>query len=201
MTATPLSWPTGWKRATTYRSARFRTGSSFAVTIAEGTRRVNLALDRLGCVGTPIISSNLSLKSNGLPYSNQTEPKDAGVAVYWQTHEGETHKVMAIDQYDRIADNLAAIAATLESMRLIERHGGAQILNRAFTGFQALADFSWRTVLGVSETDTYQTAQQRFRQLARQLHPDVSGRADTEQEMAQISEAWAAAQKFYGQSR
>jgi hypothetical protein len=38
----------------------------------------------------------------------------------------------------RAADNLAAIAATLEAMRAIDRHGGATILNRAFTGFTAL---------------------------------------------------------------
>ena len=38
---------------------------------------------------------------------------------------------MAIDAYTRTADNLAAVAATLEAMRAIERHGGAQILERA----------------------------------------------------------------------
>ncbi|KVD37855.1 hypothetical protein WJ41_22830 [Burkholderia ubonensis] len=62
----------------------------------------------------------------------------AGVAVYWETRAG-ARRVMAIDQYTRVADNLAAVAATLDAMRAIERHGGARILERAFTGFAALA--------------------------------------------------------------
>jgi len=45
---------------------------------------------------------------------------------------------MAIDIYDTVAGNLAAVAATLDAMRAIERHGGAQILKRAFQGFKAL---------------------------------------------------------------
>ncbi|SDQ25048.1 hypothetical protein SAMN05443026_0089 [Burkholderia orbicola] len=35
---------------------------------------------------------------------------------------------MAIDQSARIADNLAAVAATRDAMRGIERRGGARIL-------------------------------------------------------------------------
>jgi hypothetical protein len=60
---------------------------------------------------------------------------------------------MAIDQYDRVEHNLAAIAATLDAMRAIKRHGGAEILDRAFTGFTALpapmaGGKPWRQVLG-----------------------------------------------------
>lgn len=60
---------------------------------------------------------------------------------------------MAIDQYYRVEENLAAIAATLDAMRAIERHGGAQILDRASTGFAALqapmaVARSWREMFG-----------------------------------------------------
>jgi hypothetical protein len=51
--------------------------------------------------------------------------------------EGES-QCMAIDIYTRIADNLAAVAATIDAMRAIERHGGAQILKRAWMGLKAL---------------------------------------------------------------
>lgn len=61
---------------------------------------------------------------DGFPRSGQSEPSDGGVAVYWLTSTGET-KCIAIDRYDRVADNLAAVAATLDAMRAIERHGGA----------------------------------------------------------------------------
>ena len=77
--------------------------------------------------GDSIISTNLKLRLDGLPRSDQKEPDDPGVAVYWQ-RLSKPKKVMAIDLYDRIADNLAAIGATLNAMRAIERHGGALIL-------------------------------------------------------------------------
>lgn len=84
-----------------------------------------------------LVSSNLKLNMSGLPRSDQGEPTDPGVAVYWVTRKGE-RRVMAIDIYNRVADNIAAVARTLEYMRGIERHGGASIQERAFTGFTAL---------------------------------------------------------------
>jgi hypothetical protein len=93
-----------------------------------------------------------ALRNDGLPLSKQREPEDPGVAVYWKT-DGKS-LVIAADCYTKIADNLAAVAATLDAMRAIERHGGAAILERAFTGFTALpapmtGQKPWRDVLGV----------------------------------------------------
>ncbi|WP_249183503.1 hypothetical protein [Burkholderia cenocepacia] len=66
-------------------------------------------------------------------------------------------RVMAIDQYAWIADNLAAVAATRDAMRGIERRGGARILERAFTGFATLAAPGrarhWREVIGMPLTE------------------------------------------------
>jgi hypothetical protein len=62
------------------------------------------------------------------------------VAVYWIKTGRKQMKCMAIDRYGRVADNMAAIAATIEAMRAIERHGSAEILERAFLGFQALPE-------------------------------------------------------------
>ena len=82
---------------------------------------------------------------------------------------------MAIDQYFRVADNLAAIAATLEAMRAIERHGGAEILDRAFTGFTALpAPEQPFHVLGVSATATDEEIETAYRRLAMQHHPTAA---------------------------
>lgn len=90
---------------------------------------------------------------------------------------------MEHDQYWRAADNLAAIAATLEAMRAIERHGGAEILNRAFTGFAALperASSTWRAALGFHDNQvvTLDEAESRFRDLAKTLHSDQGGNDD-----------------------
>ncbi|MGN5479481.1 hypothetical protein ACTMU2_29065 [Cupriavidus basilensis] len=104
-----------------------------ALTVSDGVNRVLDELGRLGArPGSIIISTNVAVRLDGLPRSGQREPADPGAAVYWQDRSGAP-RVMAIDQYRSVADNLAAIAATLEAMRAIERHGGAQILERAFT--------------------------------------------------------------------
>jgi hypothetical protein len=137
ITASPLTWPVGWKRtpADQRREARFGKArqnhgnghyvGARSLTIAEATQRVLDELTRMGLVRDDIVvSSNLKLRLDGLPRSDQREPDDPGVAVYWQEPVGPP-KVMAIDQYERVADNLAAIAATLDAMRAIERHGGA----------------------------------------------------------------------------
>ena len=104
---------------------------------------------------------------------------------------------MAIDRYDTVAGNLGAIAATLEAMRAIERHGGAEILDRAFTGFVALAApaRSWRDVLDVPAQGpvAYQLARARshYRASVSANHPDRGGDVD---KMAALNAAWEAAQ-------
>src|SRR6185437_2928884 len=103
------------------------------------------------------------------PRSDRT-PSDPGVAVYWR--EGKNTRCMAIDRYSRVPDNLAAIAATLDAMRAIERHGGAEILDRAFTGFVALpAPEQWFTILGVSANATAEEIKLAHRRLIA-AHPE-----------------------------
>lgn len=157
----PLSWPEGWKRAKLRMSAKFsrREDQKYGaqgqplyrekkdLSVADSVKRVLGELQRMGIRDwNIIISSNVPLRLDGLPRSDK-EPFDPGAAVYWKKKDADAMRCMAIDQYTRVADNLAAIAATLEAMRAIERHGGAQILERAFLGFAALpekASQSWR---------------------------------------------------------
>jgi hypothetical protein len=111
------------------------------------------------------------------------------VAVYWQKPKSPM-RVMAIDTYERVADNLGAIAATLEAMRAIDRHGGAVILDRAFQGFTALpapgSKRHWWEVLGVEPAASIDEINAAFRSKARDLHPDRGG-AHTQ--MAELSAA------------
>ncbi len=199
-TSYPLAWPAGWKRT----HPHFRQRSNFsknrnALSVAEGTKRV---LDELRRFGVPdyqvILSTNIQVRLDGLPYSNQKEPQDPGVAVYWKRSGKD--QVMATDTYDRVADNLAAIAASLDAMRAIERHGGAQILDRAFLGFTALPEpKNWRNVLEMPlDIPTHKTvadvALDQYRDLARKHHPDRGG--DPEK-MAEINRAWSDAQREF----
>lgn len=196
-TAYPLDWPSGWKR-TTYRTrAKFlgKPGRAIdgvaggwspaeRVTLSQGMDRLNAAVRRLG--GDDIvISTNLRLNVNGTPNRSQAMPSDPGAAVYWT--QGKNQRCMAIDTYDRLPDNLAAIAATLDAMRAIERYGGALILDRAFQGFTALpAPEQPFQVLGVGADASREEIERAFRLLASKHHPDRGGDEHT---MARINAA------------
>jgi hypothetical protein len=145
------------------------------LTIADGTSRVLKVLEQMGYNRSVVISSNLMLRNDGLPRSGQRAPDDPGVAVYWGN--GPQARCIAVDQYDRVADNLAAIAATLEAMRAIERHGGAAILERAFTGFVALpAPTAWWQTLGLKTPNpSRQEIEDAHRSLIMKHHPDRGG--------------------------
>ncbi|HSD16831.1 MAG TPA: DnaJ domain-containing protein [Thermomonas sp.] len=192
--AYPLQWPAGWKRIPAHMRARARfvkkerkyhaSGGSYSqdreLTIADGVDRVRAELTRMGVHDDDlVINSNLQLRLDGFPKSGQREPDDPGIVVYWLDC-GET-RCMAIDRYDRVADNLAAVAATLDAMRAIERHGGAEILNRAFTGFTALPSSaeSWWGVLGVEANARPAEIEAAYRRRRSETHPDRGGSADT----------------------
>lgn len=103
---------------------------------------------------------------------------------------------MAIDRYTKVADNLAAIAATLEAFRAIERHGGAEIIERAFLGFTALpAPKPWREVLNMVGSSNLALAKKHYQELAMIHHPDQGGNAEA---MAEINRAWSDAQRELG---
>ena len=197
--AYPLQWPTGWRRAGVRKEARFSTKgwskTSRELSVADGCERVLRELDRMGYTRNDVvISTNVALRLDGLPRSDQRAPSDPGAAVYWRTRKGE-NKVMAINIYDRVPDNLAAIAATLEAMRAIERHGGAMILERAFTGFTALpapsAQREWCEVLGVERTARREEVKAAYRALASKHHPDKRG--GSHEKMAELNVAQEAA--------
>jgi hypothetical protein len=208
--AYPLQWPVGWKRTPPADRtwARFKKAGRYAgygdqkryvsqrdLTIAEGRKRVLEQLARMGLTRDDVvISANLVLRMDGEPRSDQKAPADPGVAVYWQEASG-ARRVMAIDQYTLVQDNLAAIAATLDAMRAIERHGGAMILERAFTGFAALpapgAKREWWEVLGIDRSATVEAIRGAYRVLASKHHPDKPG--GSHEKMAELNAAQEAA--------
>ena len=188
----PLQWPEGWKRTPSYqrKTATFsRQGK--ALTVFDGVQRVLDELQRLGVhQDDVIVSTNLQTRLDGLPRSNQGRPGDPGVCVYWKPAKSPM-RCMAVDRYDEVQDNLAAVAATLEAMRSIERHGGAAILDRAFTGFAALpapvgGKRDWWTVLELPSTASQAEIREAFNRLAREHHPDRGG---SDERMAEIIRA------------
>ena len=130
----PLSWPAGWKRT----PARERQRAEFArvvkawdVTIGKAVRkgerpltvydailRLTAELHRLDAE-EEILSTNVQVRLDGLPRSNQ--PADPGAAVYFILK----HKPLALacDRWTRVADNVAAIAQHIDALRRIDRYG------------------------------------------------------------------------------
>lgn len=204
----PLCWPANWKRTQTRIGAQFgKTNSGYdagtrkytgksRLSISDAIDRIADELRRFGVKAeTVIISTNLPLNIYGAPRGDRGEPSDPGAAVYW-TQKGKS-QCMAIDRYTRVADNLAAIAATLDALRAIERHGGGSILDRAFIGFAALPASikrPWRDVFSITEHEhlNADALKTRYRALARQFHSDHGG---SDEKMAELNAAYEEAQR------
>lgn len=217
----PLAWPAGWKRTTygqrrrakfsriksTYRpSSRpgergYTSKQSERLTIGDGTARLSGEMRRMGVRnGDWLISSNVSVRLDGLPYANAAQPPDPGVAVYFRLGSKREPRVLACDVWDRVADNLAAIAGHVEALRAIDRYG-VGTLEQAFAGYAAIPQKTggadWRTELGFSAgaSVAVEDIEAVFKVLARARHPDSGG---THEAMARLNEARAAAQKEIG---
>jgi len=217
--AYPLAWPVGWRRTPPYRRRRaqfrktrpvYRDGqlayhTKDDISVADAVERVRTELGRMGISDDwMVISTNLELRLDGLPRSGQRMPADPGAAVYWVDRAVSTtaQRCMAVDMYDRVEHNLAAIAATLEAMRAIERHGGAEILNRAFTGFTALpppmaAQRPWREVFGYTPEASPDEARVKlaYRVARSKAHPDKGG---TQEAFLAVEAAYQAAARELG---
>jgi len=184
----PLSWPIGWKRTA------FQSRSQFGAHSIFGTvNNLHAEVRRMG--GREIIiSTNLRVRQDGIPYSNQRQPDDPGVAVYFTWKQKPI--VFACDRWKTVEENLWAIVKHLESLRGQERWGVGS-LDQAFAGYAALpaagqtSGESWWTVLGVPMNSTIDVAQEAFRALAKQHHPDRNG--DPAQ-FLRITKAWNQAQ-------
>lgn len=196
----PLTWPEGWPRTVAHarQYGKFNkkvmkrfSGSDHSyqqtenLSLADAVNRATTQLSRLGIdFDDFIISTNVVTRLDGLPKSGQRKPEDPGVAVYWQDDLGRK-LVIAIDLYTTVADNLAAIAATIEALRGIERWGGAQIIERAFTGFDALPSpdvitpaRAWWDELGVDRDAPEHEIEHRYKIRRKETHTDHGGDDD-----------------------
>jgi len=173
----PLCWPDGWPRTNNSKI----THSSFRVTQDSAQNNLLAELKRLGAKEI-IISTNIRLRNDGLPYASQRPPEDKGVAIYFKYKKREM--VFACDKYTIVGDNIHAIGKTIEALRGIERWGASDMLERAFTGFEALPSpdnaggARWQDVLQVGNTYTLDEVERNFKLLAKEHHPDNDGNAD-----------------------
>ena len=177
--AYPLQWPQGFKRTSYPSISRFQT--SFTKSRDNIMKNILLMGGKL-----PIISTNIPLRRDGLPYSGMAQPKDCGAAVYftWKNQQ----RVVACDKWHKVDDNLHAIELALESMRGLERWGVSEIMDRAFAGFTALPppeseNKNWWQVLEVSKTADLDFIEDQYKRLAKKNHPDLGGSPEKMQKL------------------
>lgn len=168
--AFPLHWPEGRPRNGKPKRSRFST------TFAQSRTFLLNELARLGA-RYPTISTNVNLRRDGLPYANQPEPTDRGVAVYFELNGKPV--CIECDRWDKVGCNIHAIGKSVEAMRGLDRWGCSDILNRTFDGFKLLPPSSskkqWQEILGVSHNASKEEVVKSYRDLVKKHHPDVKG--------------------------
>jgi len=144
-------------------------------------------IDRLGGTGA-ILSTNIPLRNDGLPYANWKEPDDPGVAVYFDY--GKKKMCFACDQYYYVRQNIRAIGKTIEALRGIERWGASDMMEKAFLGFIQIEDNTrhWTDVLGLTSLATIDDVEASFKRLAKKHHPDIGGSQEQFQELTRARE-------------
>lgn len=168
----PLQYPIQKKRTLLHEReyARFRT--TFAKTRDSLLNEIRLLGGKY-----PIISSNLMLKRDGIPYANQQEPEDSGVAVYFELFGKQ--QCIPCDKWKKVVNNITAIEKTINALRGIERWGGKDMVEASFQGFLALP--SPDQINKISNIQYFadcineEEKTQRYKILIKKLHPDVGG--------------------------
>jgi len=194
----PLTWPFGWARSTSRNRSEFG-NHSIADCIDEIIRQLNLLR-----ASEIVISTNLKVRGDGLPYSTQRQPDDPGVAVYFKLRRFVAarvvydDRVLACDKWGKVEDNLWAVAKHIDALRGQQRWGVGNV-EQAFAGYQALPPAAgpepWWTVLGIERGAGLAEIRVAYRAKVKEAHPDAGGNADA---FNRVQQAYEAAMKEMG---
>lgn len=194
--AFPLQWPSAWPRTPEYKRDRGNLNKMPAGKIrVDLTRELNL----LGATNV-VISSNVAVRRDGIPYANQKAPDDPGVILYF-TRNG-TEVCIPCDRWSKVDANLRAIGKTVEAIRGIERWGAGDLVDAAFNGITNKAlpanvivtpyqARPWYEVLEVSPNASPEVIRAAYRQQLLKHHPDQGGERRAFEE---IQKAWQESQ-------
>lgn len=188
--AFPLAWPLGRKRT----APHIRSWSNFKTSFAKARDECLGEIRRLGGRQS-VISTNIPLRRDGLPYADQRQLDDPGVAVYFTRKDKQM--CFACDRWAKVEDNMHAVSLTISALRGIERWGTGDMMEAAFTGFTALpapeqVTAHWRDVLLAHGVKTRTEVEAKYLVARSIAHPDKGGSAH---EFQQVERAWEDAQK------
>lgn len=176
--AYPVAWPAGRPKEGGRKQAQWKSGGA-KLDFDQAVRRLREQVNAITRGGQPwrvleqTLSTNFELRVDGRPRRDRGRPIDQAVAFYFE-FDDQPH-VLACDRFDRLEDNIAAIAAHIEALRGQERWGVAD-MKQAFAGHVALpAPEQWWQTLGVGMQATRAEIEQAYRAKARTAHPDAGG--------------------------
>lgn len=193
-TSFPLSWPENWPRTVGHqrRDSPFKRPVAFAArghSMDECRRALARELNLLGA-RKEVLSTNVQLRLDGLPYSNRAQPDDPGAAVYFDLKNKPVS--LACDKWRRVEDNIWAIIKHIESIRGQARWGVGNV-EQAFRGYMALpapgqtSGANWWQTLGVAINATPGQVREAYLQLVKKHHPDRQGDPEL---FRRVQEAW-----------
>jgi hypothetical protein len=127
--------------------------------------------------------------------------EDPGVALYFALRGRQM--VMARDAYNTVMDNLCSIGLALAHLRGLERHGGASMMERAFTGFAALPPQEaqrqpWREVMRLQQVDAMGFDKPALLSVVEATYRRLAKSADTTEAMVALNLAVEDARREIG---
>lgn len=165
----PLQWKPHIEKTKNRKKSQFKSKSASFASI-ELVKQLRL----MGAKNCVITSNMILTKDKSRFMSMQPNIEDTGVSVFFEL-KGQS-KVMQIDLYDKVEDNMWAIYKSVEALRGLNRWGGAQIMDGMFTGFNALPSpdqVTNNSIAYFSDCHSKEQARERYLRLAKELHPDL----------------------------
>ena len=156
----------------------------------EASDTLTAELRKLGASAV-VLSTNVELRLDGLPYSGRKAPADCGAVCYFTLRGRKV--AMPCDRWNRVEDNVYAIAKHIEAMRGQERWG-VGTSDQAFGGYAAIpaqcgtSGEGWWDVLKVPAHTPTEAVQAAWRARVQETHPDKPGGSASEFE--RVMKAW-----------
>jgi hypothetical protein len=171
----PLTWPSYVPRTKYRDAARFTTKRKGENAWGHDAKSMTAALealqsemDKLSGASGMLLSTNIVQRLDGLPRAGQAKPQDPGAALYFTRNKQRL--CMPCDKWNRVEDNIYAIAKHIEAMRGMERWGVGTV-EQAFAGYKALsAGEHWTDVLGVRAGVSAEVVQSVYRTESMNIH-------------------------------